>query len=142
VLVLRAVVDQQQHTRRGQALHQSLEERLCLRIIHAGLETLSSGCPWAFASSHWLQGSSVRWIDTGDTALLETLVESLPTARVLAAGQLPPEVSKHGWGSKTYYTQLRLDPLPPASAAESAPGPVGDDPVWCRSRRSSSPARG
>jgi predicted ATPase len=25
---------------------------------------------------------------------------------------------RHGWGSKTYYTQLRLDPLPLASAEE------------------------
>ena len=33
----------------------------------------------------------------------------------------------HGWGSKTYYTQLRLDPLPPESAEELAPGLLGND---------------
>src|SRR5262249_8304938 len=35
---------------------------------------------------------------------------------------------QHGWGSKTYYTQLRLDPLPPASAAEILQALLGDDP--------------
>src|SRR5262249_44894026 len=34
----------------------------------------------------------------------------------------------HGWGSKTYYTQLRLDPLPPASADELLQALLGDDP--------------
>src|SRR5262249_42508041 len=34
---------------------------------------------------------------------------------------------QHGWGSKTYYTQLRLDPLPPASAAEVLRALLGDD---------------
>ena len=35
---------------------------------------------------------------------------------------------QHGWGSKTYYTQLRLDPLPPASADEFLHALLGDDP--------------
>jgi hypothetical protein len=34
---------------------------------------------------------------------------------------------QHGWGSKTYYTQLRLDPLPPASADELLQALLGDD---------------
>jgi tetratricopeptide (TPR) repeat protein len=34
---------------------------------------------------------------------------------------------QHGWGSKTYYTQLRLDPLEPASAAEVLQALLGDD---------------
>ena len=33
----------------------------------------------------------------------------------------------HGWGSKTYYTQLRLDPLPPASAEAFLQALLGDD---------------
>src|SRR5207244_4763253 len=32
------------------------------------------------------------------------------------------------WGSKTYYTQLRLDPLPPASADELLQALLGNDP--------------
>ena len=46
-----------------------------------------------------------------------------------AAGQLPPGV-QHGWGSKTYYTQLRLDPLP-AGAPTSCCRPCwGTTPAW------------
>ncbi|MGH8057932.1 MAG: ATP-binding protein, partial [Candidatus Entotheonellia bacterium] len=44
-------------------------------------------------------------------AVLDTLVESLPTARLLLLATYRPEY-QHGWGSKTAYTQLRLDPLP------------------------------
>ena len=44
-----------------------------------------------------------------------------------AAGQLPPRY-QHGWGSKTYYTQVRLDPLPPASADALLQALLGDDP--------------
>src|SRR5207253_9810872 len=34
---------------------------------------------------------------------------------------------QHGWGNKTSYTQLRLDPLPPASAEELLQALLGDD---------------
>jgi hypothetical protein len=34
---------------------------------------------------------------------------------------------QHSWGGKTFYTQLRLDPLPPASAAEVLQALLGDD---------------
>ena len=57
----------------------------------------------------------LHWIDAETQALLDSLVESLPTARLLLLVNYRPEY-QHGWGSKTYYTQLRLDPLPPASA--------------------------
>ena len=57
----------------------------------------------------------LHWIDSETQALLDSLVESLPTAQVLLLVNYRPEY-QHGWGSKTYYTQLRLDPLPPASA--------------------------
>src|SRR5262249_52818284 len=60
-------------------------------------------------------------------ALVDSLVESLPTARILLLVNYRPEY-QHGWGSKTYYTQLRLDPLPPASAAEILQALLGDDP--------------
>jgi predicted ATPase/class 3 adenylate cyclase len=69
----------------------------------------------------------LHWIDTETQALLETLVESLPTARLLLLVNYRPEY-QHGWGSQTYYTQLRLDPLPPASAADVLRALVGDDP--------------
>jgi predicted ATPase len=61
----------------------------------------------------------LHWIDAETQALLDSLVESLPTARLLLLVNYRPEY-QHGWGSKTYYTQLRLDPLPPWSSGCSA----------------------
>ena len=68
----------------------------------------------------------LHWIDTETQALLDNLVESLPTARVLLLLNYRPEY-QHGWGSKTYYTQLRLDPLPPVSANALLQALLGDD---------------
>src|SRR4030095_10027051 len=48
-------------------------------------------------------------------------------ARLLPLVNCRPEY-QHGWGSKTYYTQLRLDPLPLASADEFLHALLGDDP--------------
>jgi predicted ATPase len=53
----------------------------------------------------------LQWIDGETQALLDSLVESLPTARLLLLVNYRPEY-QHRWGGKTYYTQLRLDPLP------------------------------
>ena len=68
----------------------------------------------------------LHWIDTETQALLDSLVESLPTAQILLLVNYRPEY-QHGWGSKTYYTQLRLDPLPPMSADEFLHALLGDD---------------
>jgi class 3 adenylate cyclase/tetratricopeptide (TPR) repeat protein len=69
----------------------------------------------------------LHWMDTETQALLDSLVESLPTARLLLLVNYRPEY-QHGWGSKTYYTQLRLDPLPPVSADAFLHALLGDDP--------------
>src|SRR5262249_45569674 len=69
----------------------------------------------------------LHWIDTETQALLDSLVEGLPTVQLLLLVNYRPEY-QHGWGSKTYYTQLRLDPLPPASAKEFLQALLGDDP--------------
>src|SRR5262249_57319489 len=69
----------------------------------------------------------LHWIDSETQALLDSLVESLPTARLLLLVNYRPEY-EHGWGSKTYYRQLRLDPLPPASAEAFLQALLGDDP--------------
>ena len=68
----------------------------------------------------------LHWIDSETQAVLDMLVESLPTARVLLLVNYRPEY-QHGWGSKTYYTQLRLDPLPEASADALLQALVGHD---------------
>jgi hypothetical protein len=55
----------------------------------------------------------LHWIDSETQALLQSLVESLPTARLLLLVNYRPEYH-HDWGSKTYYTQLRLAPPTPS----------------------------
>ena len=69
----------------------------------------------------------LHWIDTETQALLDSLVESLPTARLLLLVNHRPDY-QHGWGSKTYYAQLRLHPLPPASADAFLQALLGDAP--------------
>jgi class 3 adenylate cyclase/tetratricopeptide (TPR) repeat protein len=69
----------------------------------------------------------LHWIDTETQALLDRLVDRLPTARLVLLVNYRPEY-QHGWGSKTYYTQLRLDPLPPASAEALLEALLGHDP--------------
>jgi len=69
----------------------------------------------------------LHWIDSETQALLNSLVEGLPTTRLLLLVNYRPEY-QHSWGSKTYYTQLRLDPLEPASAEEVLQALLGDDP--------------
>ncbi|HEY7316067.1 MAG TPA: AAA family ATPase, partial [Candidatus Binatia bacterium] len=59
----------------------------------------------------------LHWIDSETQAFLDSLVESLPMARVVLLVDYRPEYS-HGWGDKSYYTQLRVDPLQPTSAEE------------------------
>jgi class 3 adenylate cyclase/tetratricopeptide (TPR) repeat protein len=68
----------------------------------------------------------LHWIDSETQALLNSLVESLPTIRLLLLVNYRPEY-QHSWSGKTYYTQLRLDPLPPASADELLQALLGDD---------------
>ena len=58
----------------------------------------------------------LHWIDSETQALLESLVESLPTARVLLLVNYRPEY-QHGWVGKSYYMQLRIDPLAAEGAA-------------------------
>ena len=85
----------------------------------------------------WLRESQVQplclivenlhWIDGETQACLDSFVESLPAARVLLLVSYRPDY-QHGWTSKTYYTQLRLDPLPSASAYALAHAILGHDP--------------
>ena len=68
----------------------------------------------------------LHWIDSETQAMLESLVESLPTSRLLLLVNYRPEY-QHGWANKTYYTQLRLDPLTPESAGEILNSVLGND---------------
>jgi class 3 adenylate cyclase/tetratricopeptide (TPR) repeat protein len=68
----------------------------------------------------------LHWIDAETQAILDALIDSLPTARLLLLVNYRPEY-RHGWGNKTYYAQLRLDPLPLESADELLQALMGDD---------------
>jgi class 3 adenylate cyclase/DNA-binding winged helix-turn-helix (wHTH) protein/tetratricopeptide (TPR) repeat protein len=70
---------------------------------------------------------NLHWIDAETQAVLDTLVDSLPAARLFLLTTYRPEY-RQAWGSKTYYTQLRLDPLPRESARELARALMGDVP--------------
>jgi tetratricopeptide (TPR) repeat protein len=73
-----------------------------------------------------LVAENLHWIDGETQALLDSLVEGLPTARLLLLVTYRPEF-QHSWTSKTYYTQLRLDPLPPELAQVLLSSLLGDD---------------
>ena len=68
----------------------------------------------------------LHWIDSETQGLLDSLIESMPTASLLLLVNYRPEY-QHGWGGKTYYTQLRIDPLPPESCEELLQGLLGAD---------------
>jgi class 3 adenylate cyclase/tetratricopeptide (TPR) repeat protein len=59
----------------------------------------------------------LHWIDTETQAFLDGLIESLPLTRILLLVDYRPDYS-HDWGDKTYYTQLRVEPLQPTSVEE------------------------
>jgi class 3 adenylate cyclase/tetratricopeptide (TPR) repeat protein len=59
----------------------------------------------------------LHWVDNETQAFLDSLVESLPLTRILVLLDYRPEYS-HRWGDKSYYTQLRVDPLHPTRAEE------------------------
>ena len=67
----------------------------------------------------------LHWIDGETQALLNLLADSIASARILMLVNYRPEYA-HQWGSKTYYTQLRLDPLGRESAEEMLSALLGD----------------
>src|SRR5262245_5115371 len=69
----------------------------------------------------------LHWIDGETQALLDGLVESLGSARLLLLVNYRPEY-QHAWGSKTHYGQMRLDALPAESAGELLDALLGADP--------------
>jgi class 3 adenylate cyclase len=67
----------------------------------------------------------LHWIDEATQEFLNLLADSLGTTKLLLLVNYRPEYS-HKWNSKTYYTQLRLDPLGKASADEMLTALLGD----------------
>jgi class 3 adenylate cyclase len=76
----------------------------------------------------------LHWIDSETQALLDQLVERLPGARLLLLVNYRPEY-RRAWGTRTSYTQVRLDPYrgkPPSSCSVRSWGPM---PLLILSRR-------
>jgi tetratricopeptide (TPR) repeat protein len=67
----------------------------------------------------------LHWIDSETQALLNLLVDAIANARILLLVNYRPEY-RHEWGSRTHYTQLRLDPLATESAEEMLSALLGD----------------
>jgi class 3 adenylate cyclase/tetratricopeptide (TPR) repeat protein/ribosomal protein L40E len=69
----------------------------------------------------------LHWIDRESASLLNLIADSIATANILLLVNYRPEYS-HEWSSKSYYTQLRLDPLASGSASEMLNSLLGSDP--------------
>src|SRR5262249_54846084 len=69
----------------------------------------------------------LQWVDSETQALLDGLVEGLPTARLCLLTDYRPEY-RHAWGNKASYSQLRLDSLTSESAHALLDSLLGQDP--------------
>jgi len=70
----------------------------------------------------------LHWIDSETQTLLDELVERLPATSIALLVSYRPEY-QHSWGSRSYYTQIRVDPLPDDGAAELLAALLGSDPT-------------
>lgn len=68
----------------------------------------------------------LHWIDSETQAFLDSLVKSLPTARILLLVNFRPEY-EHRWGNLAYYTQYHIEPLAPENAEELLHTLLGND---------------
>ena len=67
----------------------------------------------------------LHWIDEETRGFLNLLAEGMGNSPILLLVNYRPEYS-HQWNSKTYYTQIRLDPLGKESSEEMLSTLVGD----------------
>ncbi len=74
-----------------------------------------------------LMFEDLHWIDGETQALLDLLADSIANARILLLVNYRPEY-RHEWGSRTHYTQLRLDPLAVESADRMLDALLGSPP--------------
>jgi hypothetical protein len=59
----------------------------------------------------------LHWIDTQTQAFLDMFAECFPLNRILLLVDYRPGYN-HGWIDKTYFTELRIDPLQPGGSEE------------------------
>jgi tetratricopeptide (TPR) repeat protein len=94
--------------------HRTLEaiKRILLR------ESISQPLIIVFEDLHWIDGET--------QALLNLVVDSLATSHILLLVNYRPEYH-HQWGNKSYYMQIRLDPLGRESADEMLAALLGSE---------------
>ncbi|HEV8532545.1 MAG TPA: adenylate/guanylate cyclase domain-containing protein [Methylomirabilota bacterium] len=117
---LQALLDARGEDAQWQALDSSQRRRLTLDAVKRFLLRESRTQPLI------LLFDDLHWVDSETQALLDGLVETLPTARILLVAGYRPEY-QHAWGNKSYYTQLRVDPLAEAGAESLLSALLGDE---------------
>jgi class 3 adenylate cyclase/tetratricopeptide (TPR) repeat protein len=70
----------------------------------------------------------LHWIDSETQELLNEFLDKIASAHILLLLNYRPEYQSP-WGSKTFYTQLRLDALPTEGASELLADLLGSDPA-------------
>jgi len=68
----------------------------------------------------------LHWLDTETQAFLTLFAESIASAKILLLTNYRPEY-RHEWGNKTYFSQLRLDPLRQDEAQDLLTALLGND---------------
>ena len=76
----------------------------------------------------------LHWVDSETQVVLDILAESIPASPVLLLTTYRPEYH-HGWGRRTYYTQVPLDVLDPESVEELLGALLGPDPTLAGLKR-------
>jgi DNA-binding NtrC family response regulator/predicted ATPase len=69
----------------------------------------------------------LHWVDSETQAVLDILAESIPASPILLLTSYRPEYH-HGWGRRSYYTQVPLDVLAPEDVDELLGALLGADP--------------
>jgi len=76
----------------------------------------------------------LHWADEATLQLIETLLESLASNRLLILVNYRPEF-EHSWGNRSVYTQIRVEPLDSDEADDLLDLLLGDDPSLVRLKR-------
>ncbi len=117
---LLALLDVPTEEARWQALDPSQRRQRTLDAVKSLLLRESQGQPLLVVFE------DLQWVDSETQALLDSLVESLPLARIALLVNYRPEYS-HGWAAKSYYSRLRLNTLQADGAGELLEALLGDD---------------
>src|SRR5262249_15187019 len=81
----------------------------------------------AEASPLCLVIEDLQWIDSESQACLDLLVDSLASCQFALFITYRPEY-RHGWSNKSYYTQIRLNPLESEGADRLLTSLLGRNP--------------